>query len=118
MTRLAANAHRRDGCVKRAGHDDRGITPAIGAAVLVSAVAACSAFGTTGSGPVKTETREVALHRVDVSAGIGIDIQIGAAGPVTISAEENILPLILTHLDGDTLLIHSSASFVPRPGSM
>ena len=78
---------------------------------------ACSAFGTTGSGPVKTETREVGTFtKVEVSAGIGIDIQIGSAGPLTISAEENILPLILTHLVGDTLLIHSSASFLSPAG--
>ncbi len=83
---------------------------------LLGAVA-CVAGITTGTGAATTETRDVGMFsRIDVSAGIGATVTIGPAGPLTVSAESNVLPLISTTIENGVLTVRSSGSFISPAG--
>jgi hypothetical protein len=85
--------------------------------VVVTVVGACGRIGTAGSGPAVTETRQVgAFSAVDVNSGIDAAITIGEAGPLAISAESNILPLIETTVEDGVLIIRSTDSFSSQAG--
>ena len=95
-------------------HDPRRTRAALaGAAVLVAmTVAACSLTGTTGSGAVVTEDREAAsFSRIDAGYGIGVTVQVGPASSIKVEAQRNLLPIIETRVDGDTLRIRGTAEF-------
>jgi hypothetical protein len=84
----------------------------IGATLLALLLTACSA-GTVlnpirGNGNMQVEERELAEFNHIEFSGIGdMDIQIGESSSVSISAEENILPYVLTLVEGDTLRIYT-----------
>lgn len=116
---MPINSDRRHGMktfeMHRAGHR---IGLLAAAAMLLSA---CSAggglFGTTGSGPVTTETRETAAFtKVEASGGIRVTVRIGPAQPAEVRAQENILPLIATDVEGTTLRIRGTGSFTTTEG--
>lgn len=82
-------------------------------ALVTVLLAACSSngglLGTTGEGALKSETRQSgAFSHLEVSGGIRVGVRIGPAQPLTVRAQENILPLIATEVVGDTLRIHST----------
>ena len=59
-----------------------------------------------GSGNVRTEKRDVAgFSSVDVSGVFQVEIVTGNNYSVEVQADDNILPLIQTNVDGDTLRI-------------
>lgn len=60
----------------------------------------------TGSGNVTSETRPLAeWTAVALSCPGTLDLEIGPNQGITIEAEDNLLPLIETHVDGDRLVI-------------
>lgn len=60
----------------------------------------------TGSGTVTSETRPLAdWSAVTLACPGTLDLEIGANRGITIEAEENILPLIETYVEGDRLRI-------------
>jgi Putative auto-transporter adhesin, head GIN domain len=70
-----------------------------------------------GQGPVTTETRQVgAFARVEVSAGIGVNATIGQTPSVQVTAQQNILPIIATEVQGETLKIHSTQGYTTSQG--
>jgi hypothetical protein len=74
---------------------------------------------TRGDGPVMSESRDVgAFTRIEVSGGIsGVTVQIGQSGSLEVRAQENILPLVSTEVEADTLTISStSQSFSTSQG--
>ena len=83
------------------------------AAIAATAVAGCNSItGRTGTGAVKTETRQAApFSKIDVGYGINVTVGIGAAKPLEVRAQENILPIIVTEVQGDTLRIRASSEF-------
>jgi len=83
------------------------------AAIAATAVAGCNSItGRTGTGAVKTETRQAApFSKIDAGYGIHVAIGIGAAKPLEVRAQENILPIIETEVQGDTLRIRGSSEF-------
>lgn len=86
----------------------------IGVAILA---AGCTLFGMQGQGPVTTETRQVGAYtRVEVSGGITVDTTIGATPSVQVTAQQNILPIIVTEVQGDTLKIHSTQGYSTSQG--
>jgi hypothetical protein len=88
------------------------ITPTLVLAVIALLAAGCDLLGRSGSGPVKSETRDVkAFTRIDVGGGINVKLSIGPLKPLEVSAQENILHLIATDVEGDTLRIHSTGSY-------
>lgn len=60
----------------------------------------------TGSGTVTTETREVSgFSRIEMSSGGEIVVRVGDAESLTISAEDNFMPLIKTEVRSGWLVI-------------
>ena len=88
---------------------DRARRLAIGIALaLPLALAGCI----QGQGPVTTETRDTRpFTRLEVGAGIQVDLAIGAAGPLRVTAQANVLPAIETSVSGDTLRIAADRDF-------
>jgi hypothetical protein len=90
----------------------RSAPAAVAVLVLVTALAGCVPFGTRGDGDVKSETRQIgAFTQVAAGAGIGVTVRIGPAEPLVVEAQENLLPIISTVVEGDTLHIDSTEGF-------
>ena len=85
--------------------------------VLAVTVAACglaptSPQGSTvqGEGEVTSEDRTTtAFSHVSVGAGIHVVVRTGAETSVTLAAQENLLPLITTDVQGDQLVVEVAA---------
>ena len=88
---------------------DRARRVAVGIAlVLPLALAGCI----QGQGPVTTEARDARpFTRLEVGAGIQVDLTIGPAGPLRVSAQANVLRAVETSVSGDTLRIAANQDF-------
>jgi hypothetical protein len=72
----------------------------------------CSPVGIHGSGVSKTESRAVgSFTKIDLSGSPDVQVAVGPATSVTVTGDDNILPIIETTVDGDTLNIDSKKSF-------
>ncbi len=61
----------------------------------------------SGNGNVKTETRNVGdFHAIKSSGSIDVEISEGDAYSVSVEDDENILPVIVTEVEGGTLNVH------------
>jgi hypothetical protein len=88
-----------------------------GLAVLAAVVAAggCSVnLGgprVQGSGVLKTETRPVkGFERIDVSGAVRLEYSAGKETTVEVSTDDNLLPLVVTEVSGDTLKVYVRGS--------
>jgi hypothetical protein len=89
----------------------------VGALVLAISLTGCNLIGRGGEGPLKSETRTTtAFSQVEVSNGIRLTVQIGPTQSVEVRAQENILPVIATDIQGDTLRIHSTQGYTTSEG--
>jgi hypothetical protein len=82
--------------------------------IILLSVTACSI--TKGSGQVTTETRQVAgFTKVELSGTGELTIQKTGTESLTISAEDNMLPLLTSEVSGDTLVLGTkpNAEIVP-----
>ena len=62
-----------------------------------------------GNGNVKTESRTVgSFTAVDSRGSMNVDISYGQGNTVSVEADENLLPYIVTKVEGDKLLITTS----------
>lgn len=87
---------------------------AAAAVVLAAGLIGCT---NRGSGEVKSETRQVAAFtRIEVGGGIGLTVRMGPAQPLEVRAQENILPLIVTEIQGDTLKISAKQAYTTSEG--
>jgi hypothetical protein len=69
-----------------------------------SAVTACSA--TTGSGQLATQSRQVSGFTSIQLTGVGeLNIDQTGTESLTVSAEDNLLPLLTSRVEGDTLIL-------------
>jgi hypothetical protein len=76
--------------------------------VLVGALAGC----VQGQGPMTSETREVgSFSRIEATAGIRVEVRIGPAQGVEVTAQESLLPVISTEVRGDTLSVEASEDY-------
>jgi len=76
------------------------------AVIGLLALSACDTSTVQGSGTLKTETRNVSgFSKVSLSGTGNLVIQQAPVEALTVTAEDNILPLIQTTEDGDTLVI-------------
>jgi hypothetical protein len=85
------------------------------AALVVTAVAC----GSTGSGNITSETREVGtFDRVEVSSGVAVEIIVDPAAPAGVTSiyDDNLQDKILTEVNGDTLVIEVQGNVI-APGS-
>jgi len=85
-------------------------------AALVLTAVGC---GSTGSGNIVSEVREVgSFERIEVSNGLAVDITVDPAAPrgLTSVYDDNLQDKILTEVKGDTLVIEVQGNVV-APGS-
>jgi predicted transport protein len=69
-----------------------------------------------GSGNVITEQRPVSgIGCVSMTIPGDLEIQQGAVEALTVSGEDNILPLLLTNMSGDNLVIRWKSNMNPQP---
>ena len=72
--------------------------------------------GVVGTGPVKTEARQVTdFGRISAGGGIAVEATIGPTWSVEVAAQENLLPIIETTVRDGTLEIASTENYsAPR----
>jgi hypothetical protein len=71
----------------------------------------------TGSGVVKSEKRDVkGFDQIDVGGALQLDFAVGKDTSVEVTADDNLLPLIVTEVKGDTLKIYSQGNISTSNG--
>jgi hypothetical protein len=84
---------------------------------LASVMTACGSLkwsrkGTSGSGTIRTEKREVgAFSAVEVSGAYEVEIVCQKQPGLEVEGDDNILPLVKTYVENNTLYIMSENSF-------
>jgi len=84
-----------------------------GAFVALVALVA-TACGTSGSGDVVTEFRDIgAFAAIDVGSGIAVELTVdsGAAPAVSVTFDDNLVDRLVTSVEGSTLVIEFDGSF-------
>ncbi len=70
------------------------------------AASGCGANLVVGSGRIVEESRTIgAFSKVEVSDGLRLIVETGPAAPLVIEGDDNLLPLIVTEVRGDTLVV-------------
>jgi hypothetical protein len=70
--------------------------------------------GVDGNGKLKEEAREVGeFHAISVGAGIQGTVTLGVKASVKVEADENLLPLIRTRVEGGELIVDTKESIAP-----
>jgi hypothetical protein len=81
---------------------------------MLSALALCSCLVQVGNGKVVTQQRPVtAFSKVSIASGIHATIARGDPA-VSVIADENLQPLVEVFVQGDTLIVRASQTFVLR----
>jgi hypothetical protein len=96
-----------------------GIVQGLGMVLATILCAGCvivvNSPGKAGSGNARTETRDVpAFSKVRIENSGTTDVTIGPPGPLTITADDNLLEYITTEVRGDTLVLDCRDSCRPR----
>jgi hypothetical protein len=80
-------------------------------AIVVCGLLAASCNSVRGSGHPKAESRTVAsFQQVQISGGFTATVVVGAASSLTITADDNLLPIITSTVDHGQLQIRTSRS--------
>lgn len=71
----------------------------------------------TGSGKVKSETRKIgSFSKIESRGSADCKVTVGKAVGLTVRADDNILPLVETTVENDTLIINCKGSFSTKNG--
>jgi len=102
-------------------------TFACATAALLFALAACRSTGTSsgsgtgagpstqGSGVAKTETREIAaFDTIEVDGALSLDLVTGPLDKLSITADDNLLPLLSTKVTGSKLTVRPTAPMTSK----
>ena len=77
----------------------------------------CNPNAIHGSGTAKTESRAVApFSKIDLAGSPDVEVAVGPAASVSVTTDDNILPIIETTVAGETLKINSKRSYNTRLG--
>lgn len=69
----------------------------------------CSFMGIQGEGPVKTETRSVSgFQGVELNLAGDVEVRVSDTYSVEVQAQENLLPLLKTEVEGGRLMLYFS----------
>jgi hypothetical protein len=72
----------------------------------------CNPYAIHGSGNAKTESRAVAsFSKIDLTGSPDVEVTVGPARSVAVTTDDNVLPIIETTVEGETLKIHSKRSY-------
>jgi hypothetical protein len=94
-----------------------GRSRAIGTCLLAVLATGCNFNGSfgpqlKGSGVAKTEERAVdGFSRIEVEGAVELEVTVGPATSVVVTADDNILPHVVTQSSGDRLRIAVDASY-------
>jgi hypothetical protein len=78
----------------------------------VVTINSCNPNAIHGSGISKTESRAVgSFSKIDLAGSPDVDVAVGPSIAVSVTADDNILPIIKTTVNGDTLDINSEGSY-------
>ncbi len=81
------------------------------AGVLLTSIVGC---GENGSGAITTESRSVSgFSEVEVRGVIHLELTLGGAQTLSLTGDDNLLPLIETEVVGDKLIIKSTRNISP-----
>jgi hypothetical protein len=84
----------------------RGVTTALAAAAVAAACSVAACTVTTGSGPIRSETRQAVGFSVIRLAGQGdVRVSTGSAESLRVTAQDNILPLLTSEVSNGTLTL-------------
>lgn len=68
--------------------------------------------GVQGSGKAATEHRTVSkFSSIDAKGSFDVDVKIGGAPSITITGDDNLLKLVETKVDGDTLVLSTTKDY-------
>ncbi len=71
-----------------------------------------------GSGVSKTEKRDVGnFGRIDASGAVQLEYTAGPAAPVEVTTDDNLLPLLITTVEGDTLKVYMKSNTSTKVGT-
>jgi hypothetical protein len=71
--------------------------------------------GVPGSGTARTETRELPAFEEIEFRGLGtLEIEVGPQTPLEITADDNLLPLLITEVQGKRLIIRPKENIQPK----
>ncbi len=91
----------------------RTIYPAV--ALFMLLLVGCNGIGIRGSGIVKDENRPVdSFDNIDISGMYDVRISVGNENSLRIYGDDNLLPLIKTEVEGNTLHVWSKKNISPR----
>jgi hypothetical protein len=77
----------------------------------------CNPNAIHGSGTSKTESRSVgSFSNINLTGSPDVEVEVGPDTSVAVTADDNILPVIETTVDGDTLNIGSKQSYSSSHG--
>lgn len=84
--------------------------------LLLMSVTACGfGLGVPGSGVSKTESRSLPEYRaVSMAGAMTVQITLGAPPSFEITADDNLLPLIETRVEGGRLVVKPTEIIVPK----
>lgn len=93
-----------------------GLVVALGLATALSSCTVVGIGGTTGSGTIKTETRNVSGFTKIQFSGVGVlNITQAATESLKVSADDNILPLLTSTVNNGTLTLGIKSGYVVTP---
>lgn len=97
----------------------------LGLAAAALAISGCGKIGhifhqgpqVTGSGKIKSETRQVgSFTKIESRGSADCKVTVGKAVAVSVQSDDNILPLVETTVENGTLVISSKGSFSTSHG--
>lgn len=89
-----------------------GLAGALLFSLSVLLLAGCQVIGIRDNGPVRTETRDVSgFTQVEVGGGADVTVTIADAYKVALTAEDHVLQVLDTRIDGDRLVIDSREGY-------
>jgi len=89
----------------------------MGSLVLGWSILACEAKSDLahGSGVQSTETRALApFQKLKVSGTLQVELMVGSSAPLELTTDDNLLATVSSKLEGDTLVVRTSAKSRPR----
>jgi hypothetical protein len=85
---------------------------------LINTSSSCSFMGITGSGVMKTETREVPdFKRISTAGSINVDATVGSPKSVAVTVDDNLMQYVTTEVVDGTLKVGmKSGNYSPSKG--
>jgi len=93
------------------------LAPMFAAAILCAGGCSMAWDAVKGSGKAKTETRPITkFSKIEVAGTGDLQVMIGDTPSLEITTDDNILPLVETKVEGDTLKINPTKNVDPKTG--